>query len=407
MQPLTRRYQPIHCRDLVGQDSAVRELKDFVTNFKKQKKKAVLLYGPSGVGKTCSIYALAHDLNYEVLEVNASDFRNKEQINSVVRNAIEQRSLFSRGKIILVDEVDGLSGDADRGGIQAITSLIEDSSYPLILTMTNPYDFKFSSLRSKCNPIKFEPLDYLSTFNILKKICEKEKIKFEEDALKALSRRAGGDARAAINDLQAIAEEGNITKNAVDELSQRNQIENMLSALTKVFKTTKADIAKDAFENVEEDIDERFLWVDENLPREYSGVDLARAYDMLSKADVYRGRIRRWQHWRFLVYIDALMTAGIATAKKEKNKATVEYKPTGRLLKIFWANQKNAKKKAIAAKIAKYTHCSKKKAYQTTLPYIKFIFENNKKMTEEIAEELRLEKEEVEWLKKFIPKKTP
>ncbi len=397
MQPLAVKYRPMSCNQLLGQNAALSELKKFITNFKIQRKKAALIYGPSGVGKTCSVYAIANDLDYEVLEVNASDFRNKEQINSIVGNAIEQKSLFARGKIILVDEVDGLSGSKDRGGIQAITNLIGDSPYPIILTITNPYDFKFNSLRNKCSMIKFESLNYNSIFNILKKICEKEKIKFEENALKSLARRAGGDARAAINDLQSI--EGGITKDSVDELSQRNQIENILNALTKIFKTTKADIAKDAFEDIGEDMDERFLWIDENLPKEYSGEDLARAYDMLSRADVYRGRIRRWQHWRFLVYINALMTAGIATAKNEKNKEIVQYKPTGRLLKIFWANQKNMKKKAIASKIAAKTHCSTKRALQSSLPYIKFIFENNKEMAKDIAEDIGLEKEEIEWMK--------
>lgn len=398
MQPLTKKYQPACSREICGQEAAVKGLSDFIQNFKHQKKKAALVYGPSGVGKTCSVYALANDLNLEVLEVNASDFRNREQINSTVGNAIGQQSLFAKGKIILVDEVDGLSGDADRGGIQAILLLIGDSPYPIILTITNPWDFKFNSLRSKCNMIKFEPLKYSSISELLRGICRKEKAVFEEEALVAISMRAGGDARAAINDLESIS--GNITREAVNEISQRNRIENILSALTRIFKTTKADIAKDAFEDVEEDIDERFLWIDENLPREYSGEDLARAYDLVSRADVYRGRIRRRQHWRFLVYINALLTAGIATAKKEKNKSAVQYKPTGRLLKIFWANQKNMKKKAIAAKIAEKTHCSRSKAMKSSLPYIKFIFEKNNKMAEGIAEGLGLEKEEIEWLKK-------
>ena len=199
MKPLIHKYIPKTEKDIIGQDDVVKQLKKFVINFRNEKKNSALIYGASGTGKTSCIYAIANELGYEVIEVNASDFRNAEQINQKVGNAIKQQSLFAKGKIILVDEIDGLSGHEDRGGIQAITKLIVDSSYPIILTATNPFDNKFSSLRSKSNLIEFKQLDYLSIFKILKKICEHEKIKFDEDVLKALSRRSGGDARAAID----------------------------------------------------------------------------------------------------------------------------------------------------------------------------------------------------------------
>ena len=268
-----------------------------------------------------------------------------------------------------------------------------------MMTVMNPYNLKLRSLRTKSDLIKFEPLSNGSVFNVLKNICENEKIKFDEDTLKSLARRSGGDLRGCINDLQTAADVGEIKKQALEELSQRRKIETITNALLRIFKTTDANIARQAFDDVEEDIDAQFLWIDENLPSEYSGQDLANAYDKLSKADVYRGRIRRWQHWRFLVYINALLTAGIATSKKEKNKKMVSYKPTSRLLKIWWANQKNMKKKAIAAKFAEKTHCSTKRAIEN-IPYIQNIFKNNKEMAQEIAQEIDLSEDEIGWLEK-------
>src|SRR3989344_6650087 len=200
MKPLTHKYIPKTTKEIIGQEDVVKELKSFITNFSKEKKNSALIYGPSGTGKTSSAYAIANEIGYEIIEVNASDFRNADQINQKVGNAIKQQSLFAKCKVILVDEIDGLSWREDRGGIQAITKLIEDSAFPIILTATNPFDNKFSSLRSKSNLIEFKQLDYLSIFQILKKICDGEKIKFEEEILKSLARRNGGDARAAIND---------------------------------------------------------------------------------------------------------------------------------------------------------------------------------------------------------------
>ena len=403
MQPLIKKYTPKTTREIFGQDIGINKLKGFVINFSREKKNSALIYGPSGTGKTLSIYAIANEIGYEVIEVNASEFRNAEQINQKVGNAIKQQSLFATGKIILVDEIDGLSGHEDRGGIQALTKLIEDSAYPIILTATNPFDNKFSSLRSKSNLIEFKALDYLSIFEVLKRICDNEKIRYDEETLKSLSRRSGGDARAAINDLQLLAQDKKeLSKESLEELSGRNKMDNITAALNKIFKTTDLKVAISSFDNVKEDLDQQLMWVDENLPKEYTNPEeLAEAYDMLSKADVFRRRIKRRQHYRFLVYINALITAGIASAKKEKYKKLVEYKPTGRILKIWWASQKSMKKKAIAEKIASKTHSSKKDILKNTMPFLPIIFKNEE-MRDNIVNYLALDEGEVEWLKKQI-----
>ena len=403
MIPLTKKYLPKTSKEIIGQDTAINNLKEFINNFKKkQKKKAILIYGPSGSGKTCSVYTLANELNLEILEVNASDTRNKEGIESNIGAASVQMSLFSKGKIILIDEIDGLSGTRDRGGINALCNIIEKTGFPLVLTATNPWDTKFSTLRKKCILIEFHTLNYLSVFHILKNICDKEKIKYDEETLKALARKSGGDARAAINDLETLSRENKkIEKSSLDELGEREQLETILQALMKIFKTTDVNIAISALDNVDEDLDKAILWIDENLPKEYEKPkDLASAYEMLSRADVFKGRIRRWQHWRFLVYINALITAGIAVSKDEKYHKFVKYSPTSRILKIYIANMRHQKRKAIAHKIGMHTHSSSKRVIGSTLPYLKIIFKKNKDIGNKIAEELDLDKEEVEWLKK-------
>jgi len=254
------------------------------------------------------------------LELNASDFRNKDAIHTILGAATKQQSLFFRGKIILVDEVDGVSGTKDRGGITELLSVIKDTSFPMILTANDPFDKKFSSLRQKVNMVQLNTVAYTSIAKVLKNIAEKEKIETEDDALTSIARRAGGDLRAAINDLQLIAmEKGKVSRADVDELSEREQTDTIHNALMKIFKTTDPLVAIDAFDSVKEDLDKCLLWVDENLPREYEKpADLARAYDFVSKADIMQRRIRRWQHWRFLVYINAYLTAGIAVSKDEK-----------------------------------------------------------------------------------------
>jgi replication factor C large subunit len=401
MKPLVLKYVPESKESVVGQDDVIAKLKSFIENFKSAKKKALLIYGPTGCGKTSAVYAVASGLNLEVLETNASEVRNKDQINSVIGSASQQMSLFSKGKVILIDEVDGLSGQKDRGGLQTLIKLVKDTSFPIIMTITNPWENKFSSLRSKSELLQFNTLTTSNVFDKLKEIADKEKIVYEETTLRGLARRSDGDLRSAINDLQSLSIDGNLTKESLDELGERNRLDSMLLALTRIFKTTDPVIARDALNNVNEDLDQSIMWIDENLPYEYKEPEaLAMAYDYLSKADVFRRRIRRWQHWRFLIYISAFITAGIAVSKKEKNKDFVKYKPTSRILKLWRANMKYQKRKAIALKIAEHTHTSSREALKSTLPYMQVIFKNNVEMAGRLAEELDFNQEEIDWLKR-------
>lgn len=400
MKPWIKKYQPKELSDIQGQDTAIKQLKESVANFKKTKK-ATLLYGPTGSGKTATAHAMANGLDLEIIEVNASDTRNKEEIENLVGSAATQMSLFNKGKIILLDEIDGLSGKKDRGGISAITKVIEKSAFPIILTANDPWDSKFSTLRKKANLIQFHTLNYLSVFAVLKRICDAESIKYDELNLKSMARMAGGDLRGAINDLQITTQDKKtLLKKDLDHVSQRNKSQSMISALMKIFKTMNPQIALTAFDNVEEDTNKRFLWLDENTPKEYTKPkDLAIAYNYLSKADVFHGRIRRWQHWRFLSHINALLTAGVALSKDEKYKEFIKYAPTKRILKLWRANMTYQKRKSIATKIAEKTHTSLKETTKN-IPYIQTIFKKNKQMADEITKEFELDQQEVDWLKK-------
>jgi replication factor C large subunit len=387
----TEKYKPSNLKEVYGHNKAVDELKKFIT---QKKKGCVMIYGATGNGKTSAVHALAKELEYELLEVNASDTRNKDNINSIIGISSKQMSLFKKGKIILVDEVDGLSGQQDRGGVQALVKVVEETKMPIILVSNDPFSQKLAPLRTKCKTIEFGTLSHVTIFNILQRICDEEKIKYNEETLKDLARRAGGDARGAINDLQILTSIKNTLEN-LDDVGEREQTESITNALRIIFKSRKPENVLWVLDKTDLDLEESLLWIDENLPREYKGQDLINAYEQISRADVFKGRIRRWQHWDFLIYINALLTAGVATAKKEKNGSFVNYRRTGRILKLWQAKMKNAKRDIIAEKLAAATHTSKKRAIQE-LAYLRPIFKKGK--GHEIAEQLELSEEEEEWL---------
>ncbi|MBS3133311.1 replication factor C large subunit [Candidatus Woesearchaeota archaeon] len=404
VEPLswTRKYMPEKCSEVVGQSASVSRLRRFVESHGKSRKKAALLYGFTGSGKTCSVYAVASELDYEVLEVNASDFRNSDSINSIVGSASSQLSLFGKGKIVLVDELDGISGQQDRGGIAALSKLIPKSSFPIVMTANDPWNKRFSPLRRSSEMIEFRQVSNNDVHSVLKNICSSEKIAAEDAALKSLANRSGGDMRAAINDLQILSEStGKLSQKDVDGLSDRNRVESMLNALIRILKSVDFETSSTAFDEIDEQPDQWFLWLDENIPSEYKNPKyLAKAYEAVSSADVFKGRITRSQYWRLLVYIKLLLTAGVATAKDEKPAGLTNYRQNSRLLKMWIANSRYNKRKNIAEKIAEKTHTSAAKVIQD-MHFYKTVIRNSGGVNKnKLAEELSLDEEEVEWLSK-------
>ena len=80
MALFTIKYAPKNADQVFGQQLAVSQLRNFITQYRQQQHKAALLLGPIGCGKTSSVYAIAKELKYDVVELNSSDLRNAENI---------------------------------------------------------------------------------------------------------------------------------------------------------------------------------------------------------------------------------------------------------------------------------------------------------------------------------------
>ncbi len=386
--PWAEKYRAKKLSEIHGQDLAIDKVKVFLKMF--PKKRGVVLHGPPGTGKTSLAYAVANEMDAEILELNASDLRNKQKIAEIVGPASLQKSLFSENKVILVDEVDGVS-TRDRGGLAQLLVLIERSAFPIIVTANDIWDRKFNLLRQKCEVVALKDVDYKIVAEILKDVCEKEGCVVSEDVLTSISIKARGDMRAALNDLQILSQMG--TNELMKEVGDRNREQTIFTALQHVFKTSQVD--EDmlrVYDEVNMPVDEVFLWVEENIPLEYKGEELYRAFDALSLADVFRGRIYRQQHWRFMVYEFFLLGAGIAASKKYNRTGWTNYKKPSRILKIWLAKQRALKKRTICEKYAKHCHISIKQAMKDFM-LIREILNNPN-----IRQKLRLVDEEIEYL---------
>jgi len=385
--PLAEKYRANDFLEIKGQDSAIMEITNFYKKF--PMKRALILNGPVGTGKTCMAIALANEFNLELFELNASDLRNRKKLDEVLKPSTQQKSLFKKSKLILMDEADGITA-SDRGGLPELLVLIDKTSFPIIITANDIWQRKFNLLRKKCQLIDLKELKQETVFHILSEILKKENKKISPNTIQSITNSSRGDMRAALNDLQILINLGE--QEFTESLSEREKEDSIFNALKNIFQLPTNEKTPRAYDNIKPDLNEILLWIEENIPLEYKGQALAKAYNALSKADVFRGRIYRQQYWRFLVYQNFFLSAGISAATKLKYKKFTQYKKPTRILKIWLSNQRNAKKKSIVIKYAKKTHMSKKKANKESflLPLI---------LDKQAQQRLDLEEKEQEWLK--------
>lgn len=383
---LVEKYRVKKYDEFQYQTIAVEELKKFLKEF--PKKKGVLLYGPAGTGKTSLALAAAYENNYDVLELNASDLRNRAKLEEVLKPATLQQSLFKKGKILLMDEVDGVTG-TDIGGIPELVRILDEAKHPIIMTCNDVWQSKLSPLRSKCKLIEMKALSVPMIVEILKKVSQKEGIVKDQQFLQQLAIKAQGDLRAALNDLQSYALAETMT---VDITEKRDVEDTIFNILKRLFKERQDFL--NLFDSTKLSLDEVLLWIEENIPREYKNEALAKAYHALGQADIFRGRVYKKQTWRFLMYQNIFQSAGISYAKNTPNQGFTKYETPKRILKIWMNNQRMEKKKSIARKYALFTHCSVKHA-MSDFQLLKHILKNDL-----VQQQLKLSEEEIEFIKK-------
>ena len=394
------KYRPKKIDEVIGNEEAKATFTEWLKS-KKRRKKAVLLYGPAGVGKTALVNAASNQFGFTIVEMNASDTRTEKAIAKVAKPAtsfmaLDAFSTETKGNLLFLDEVDGVFGNQDRGGIPAIVKIVKESRIPVIMAANDPDLKKIRPLKKVCELIRFHPIRIPLIIVLLKKICSIENIKANFEALERIAMGSQGDVRSAINDLQSLGEgKETLTLEDTLTLSLRKKQIGMYETLKGVFSAESLEEAASMLNRSDVDYDDLSLAVSDNLPYRYTDpIELGISYDLVSRADVFRGRIGT-ENWRLLKYFYNLL--GEALAVSPKSYRPFEFiSPPIRIMTLFWTKGKRAKLENICSKIASKCHVSRSEAKQDFLPFIKIMCEKQK--SNRISSWLKFDPDEVDYL---------
>lgn len=343
----TEKYKPKDIASIIGQQgpsSNMKKLMNWLSKWdknhgsKKSNKlvrpspwakdddgayfKAALLSGSPGVGKTTTATLVAKELSYDVVEFNASDTRSKKLLHEEVSQLLSTTSLAgyfingsapTRKHVLLMDEVDGMAGNEDRGGIQELINLIKKSSVPIICMCNDRNHQKIRSLVNYCYDLRFAKPRMEQIRGAMMSICFKEGLKIPADALAQVITGAGNDIRQVLNHLSMwTADEKNLSADKAEKeanAAKKDTVMGPWEVCRKVFskedhKTMSvADKSRLFFFDYSLAplfVQENYLQVVPHCPENEKLSRYAQTADSLSLSDIVDKKIRSSNNWSLL-----------------------------------------------------------------------------------------------------------
>lgn len=410
----TEIYRPRSLAQIKGNPKAIKELAEWAQSWDRglPSKKAVVLKGPPGVGKTSAALALANDMSWGLVEMNASDQRTGEAIRQVALRAAYSNTFTAEGeylssttggrKLIVLDEADSLFGREDKGAIPAIVELIKETMQPVILIVNDFYELsrRSSVLKSNTLQISFYRPRSNEIAKILTEISRDQNVKADAKTLNIIAANAAGDLRAAVRDLESLSlgRQSIIEQDALN-LTGRVVRKDMYDLMEAILRSGDPAHAHRIMSQIDESPDHVMLWLDENMPYEYHDPgDLVRGYEKLSRADIFLGRVRRRQYYRFWSYASDLMSYGVSQARIRSKPEGQRFRFPIYLMKMSRSKSVRTMKNNVTAKIATHCHTSVSRGRNDILPYVQTMFKENLAFRTSMIPVLNLDIEEVAFL---------
>lgn len=390
--------------DIEGNELAISAIKKFITKFKKgEREKPLMVYGPTGIGKTASILKIAEEESLNIIELNASDYRNSTTMDSIIRPALNSKSLFGKSNIIVFDEIDELSGRYDKGASVTILSIIKESKIPIIFIANNMWNQSITFLRNRTLPVEFKKPPEFTLISILKRISNRHRLNISDSTISWIAKMCSGDIRSAINDLYVM---WGVDDKDVEVLGLRNKRSNIFITLDRIFMART--LTSPMIAAMYSDVDSNMLinWIDENIPNRYSDLESRyNAFKSLSLASKFSYRASKSGYYTYWKYMSVFLSGGVALSKTGSYNLNSRYMFPRRIKELSASKTDRSVMRSISDKMKRSVHSSISTIMHSELPIMYKILKSSlsKGVDKEdvytfFMKKFGLEKKEIDWI---------
>jgi replication factor C large subunit len=305
----TEIYRPKNFEHIIGNEEIrLNVLKWLVKWFPGTKP--LLLIGPPGVGKTTIVKILSSLLNYDLIELNASDTRSGPLLEKLITPLYNNTSLFGKKILLFFDEVDGIYGREDSGGLEILINIVKTSNFPIIF-VANSNNIKLKNLSKLCKIFKFQHISANLLMMFLNYVLFKQGNSLSFDDKKWIVEKSNGDVRTMLNLAQSKSM-------GYDKFVHETFKVDISEGLNEFFQSTKKDHAKKILLSLDGKYpDPRYGLSAEERRKDIinslftsivsSNLDIANLsllLDNLSQIDLHVARINKNRNWNLLRYMN-------------------------------------------------------------------------------------------------------
>jgi len=378
----SEKYRPKSVKQMIGNEETRITFLEWLVNW-KDGSKPILLAGPPGTGKTTLVKAVVNELGYDMVELNASDVRTKEKLQSIIPSLLSNVGVLGKKTLLFLDEVDGMSARGDRGGFATLLTLLKKPTIPIVLAANAEVGEQIKELKRVATMLKFKRLPPRLLALYLDHILKMENASVSIGDKIRLIGVSNGDVRTLLNEAQSLA-----TAGFSEGFQPTDFSVDIDKAIATFFSIDKVEEALDILARSEGFYnDPRFAGYDSEKRRTdklaalfssivTSNVDIERMADMLNAlayADVMIGKMGRTRQWRLLRYIDTILTYKLFNASR--GLAYNQYDIPFVLMNRVFREARLIRE--IIGALARNTHISKRRA-ANFLPYLLFILSKSK-----------------------------